>query len=109
LPKGVEEETPLQDVEHGEHDMATQQTQDSAAGWNPKAWFSAFVTMPTIITAPGKYVTRCGEVVTVEVAKQKHIFGCSGTYSTGQREEWHMTGRLMFDRETPNDIVGVAS
>lgn len=89
--------------------MAAQQSQDSASSWNPKAWFAAFVTMPTIITGPGQYMTRAGEVVTIEVAQQKQLFGCSGTYSTGQRDEWHMSGRLMFDRETQNDIVGVAS
>jgi len=88
--------------------MGTDQHQ-VAGNWNPKAWFAAFVAMPVIITGPGRYVTRAGEVVTIEMALQRHAFGCSGVYSTGQREEWHMSGRLMFDKETPNDIVGVAS
>lgn len=89
--------------------MDHQDMQDTAGGWNPKAWMASLVTLPTVITAPGRYVTRSGEVVTVEVAMERHLFGCAGTYSTGEREEWHKSGRLMFDRETPNDIVGAAS
>jgi hypothetical protein len=69
------------------------------------ALFAAFLTLPSVITGPGRYVTRGGEVVSVGVASTRHDFGCSGAYSTGQAEGWHKSGRLYFGRETANDIV----
>ena len=69
------------------------------------AAFSAFVCLPTVIDAPGKYVTRCGEVVDVSRASSMHYFACAGTYSNGIIECWHRSGRLYFGQECPNDIV----
>lgn len=72
------------------------------------AWFCAFLTLPAGITAPGQYRTRGGEVVTVERVSTRHEFGCKGTYSTGQRDGWHKTGRLYFGMLSNNDIVSPA-
>lgn len=76
---------------------------------NSKAWFTSFLGLDTIIKEAGQYITRSGELVTVEVASSKHAFECHGIYSTGQSESWHKSGRLLFDRETDNDIVRVAN
>lgn len=70
--------------------------------------FAPFVSLPVVILEPGRYVTRCGEVVTVEQASTQHKFACVGTYGNGVRERWHKTGRLYFDFESPNDILHAA-
>jgi hypothetical protein len=36
---------------------------------------------------------------------KRTVFGCHGTYSCGTVEHWHTTGRLLFAKETANDIV----
>lgn len=72
---------------------------------NTKAWYASLVTKPDIITAPGEYVTRSGETVTVTDASRRHDFRCIGTYSNGIREGWHKSGRLYFGIESKNDIV----
>lgn len=73
-----------------------------------KSYFAALVTKPTIIVKPGKYQTRCGEIVKVEIASARHEFGCVGVYANGVREVWHKTGRLYATRECANDIVSAA-
>lgn len=72
------------------------------------AYFAPLVLLPTIITAPGKYLTRSGAVVTVESASQKHDFRCVGTYPCGTREGWHKSGRIFAGCLTVNDIVAAA-
>jgi hypothetical protein len=72
------------------------------------AAFASLVTLPVVIVAPGRFVTRGGQVVDVAFASEKHDFGCRGSYSTGQAEGWHKSGRLYFSQESANDIVGVA-
>ena len=72
------------------------------------AWFCPFLSLPTVITVPGQYLTRGGEVVTVESTSTRHDFNNRGTYSTGQREGWHKTGRLYFGMLSNNDIVSHA-
>lgn len=69
------------------------------------AAFASFVTLPVVITQPGQYRTRCGEVVSVERSSSKHNFGCQGRYSSGQTENWHRSGRLYFGQHCQNDIV----
>jgi hypothetical protein len=59
---------------------------------------------PVVITTPGQYVTRAGEAVTVDNVSDYHWK--RGTYSTGQRECWHSSGRIFSGQETANDIVG---
>lgn len=69
------------------------------------AAFASFVVLPIVVTQPGQYVTRCGEVVFIDTATLKHNFGCRGSYSTGQTEGWHRSGRLYFGQKCQNDIV----
>lgn len=69
------------------------------------AYFAPLVTLPTVITRPGSYVTRCGEIVSIKTATTSHVFGCHGIYSTGQRDSWHRSGRLFAGMESANDIV----
>jgi hypothetical protein len=68
-------------------------------------YFAPLVTAPTIIDAPGEYVTRCGEIVTVVRTSGEHSFSCTGTYSNGMIEGWHKSGRLYSDKRCDNDIV----
>jgi len=72
------------------------------------AAFANFVTMPTIIDAPGYYLTRGGERVLITKCTGAHSFGCTGTYSNGTLEAWHKSGRLYFGMQTVNDIVAKA-
>lgn len=86
------------------HDQATA----TSSKLNPAGWFAAFVVLPVVITGPGQYVTRSGEVVTVAQASSRHAFECRGAYSDGVSEAWHKSGRLLFGSETANDIVRAA-
>lgn len=57
---------------------------------------------PKIITVPGQYKTRSGELVTVNALTQKHAFGL---YSNGIEENWYLTGHIWPTKECQNDIV----
>lgn len=70
------------------------------------AYFASLVLLPTVVTEPGQYRTRGGEVVTVNTVSMRHNFGCSGVYADGTRERWHKSGRIYATRECRNDIVG---
>lgn len=70
--------------------------------------FVSVAGLPTLITGPGQYVTRCGEIVTVESVDRAYAFGRDGTYPGGPLESWHRTGRLFFGCESSNDIVRAA-
>lgn len=74
---------------------------------NPIAWSTSFILLPTIITEPGDYITRCGERVTIytTAAQTRAPFNCYGHYSNGTVETWHKSGRLYFGQECANDIV----
>jgi len=72
------------------------------------SYWAPFVTFPVIITEPGEYITRGGERVKVASVSTKHDFDCLGTYSTGQSEGWHKSGRLFAGRTSNNDIVSKA-
>lgn len=69
------------------------------------AYFAPLVARPIIITQPGSYRTRRGEVVTVAEVSISHDFGCIGSYSDGTQERWHKSGRIFAGRETANDII----
>jgi hypothetical protein len=69
------------------------------------AYFAPLVTAPIVITDPGQYVTRGGEVVMVNKVSQKNDFGCRGQYQNGVRERWHRSGRIFAGQESMNDIV----
>lgn len=68
-------------------------------------YFAPLVTKPTIITEPGQYRTRGGEIVTVQGVSKQHDFGCTGHYAHGTRERWHKSGRIFAVAESQNDIV----
>lgn len=72
------------------------------------AYFYPLIFLPNLIGTPGKYVTRCGETVTVDAASAKHDFGCRGHYADGIAESWHKSGRINASRECNNDIVRAA-
>ena len=72
------------------------------------AYFAPLVALPTLIGAPGSYVTRDGNIVSVRAGSDRHDFGCVGTYPNGIRESWHRSGRILATSETANDIVGSA-
>ena len=61
--------------------------------------------MPPIITAPGQYRTRRGELVTITEVAKGHMFACRGTYPCGTVDHWHKSGRLYAGRESINDII----
>jgi len=57
---------------------------------------------PTIVTTPGQYVTRGGEVVTIERLDGLRAYG---QYANGSREWWTLSGRTLPFSESPNDLV----
>jgi hypothetical protein len=69
------------------------------------SYFAPLVTKPAIITSPGDYVTRGGEIVTIKQVSKRHDFGCCGAYASGAAERWHKSGRIMATSETGNDIL----
>ena len=72
----------------------------------PIPYCAHFLSFPVIITEPGQYVTRSGEVVVIEDGSDFHWK--RGRYPNGVRESWHRSGRIFSGQETPNDIVGPA-
>jgi hypothetical protein len=72
------------------------------------SYFAPLVTLPVIIAAPGNYVTRDGQVVTIDTASSRHNFRCKGSYKNGVREGWHKSGRIFAGYETANDVVKAA-
>lgn len=70
-----------------------------------KGWFMSLVLLPDVITGPGQYETRCGEVVTITQSSTCHDFGCRGTYSNGVKERWHKSGRIHFGQICDNDVI----
>lgn len=60
-----------------------------------------------IVTGPGQYLTRSGEVVTVE-RTWTGILSARGHYSCGTPERWSLSGRILGGLITPNDIVARA-
>ncbi len=75
------------------------------------SYFAPLVSLACVIDAPGNYLTRSGEVVSITQVSQKyaHDFGNVGTYSGGIVDQWHRSGRIFAGTETQNDIVGKAS
>ncbi|MCF5374488.1 hypothetical protein [Pseudomonas syringae] len=75
------------------------------------AYFYPLIFPPTVITEPGQYKTRCGEIVTVESTSAKHDFANRGFYGNTESridESWHRSGRINASRQTTNDIVSRA-
>lgn len=69
----------------------------------PIPYEAFFLSKPVVITTPGQYVTRSGEVVEVDEANDYHWK--FGRYPSGIRERWHCSGYIFSGRETPNDII----
>lgn len=69
------------------------------------SYFAPLVLLPTVITRTGKYLTRAGEVVTIDVISTRHDLGCVGYYADGTSEQWHRSGRLYASTECSNDIL----
>jgi hypothetical protein len=65
----------------------------------------SLVVQPVVIDGPGHYLTRAGEVVTIEKASAHHDFACVGVYPNQVQDSWHKSGRLYFGTESKNDIV----
>jgi len=70
-----------------------------------------FMAMPRVIAAPGKYRTRCGEIVEVfHIAQKRSPYGWHyawGEYpdETKTKEGWEVSGRILPHTETDNDII----
>lgn len=63
--------------------------------------------LPHIITEPGRYTTRAGEVVTIQrIEKRGARVTCFGKYANGIDERWDASGRCWHNQECQNDIVG---
>jgi hypothetical protein len=60
------------------------------------------VALPIVITEPGKYRTRCGEIVTIETVRQ---YDASGRYSNQIPDTWDLSGRLYPSTLSDNDII----
>lgn len=71
--------------------------------------FVQHIILPTIVTRPGRYVTRCGEVVTVERITTGLHASAYGYYSNGIEERWDACGRLLPHSLSKNDIVQSAT
>ena len=68
-------------------------------------YYLPLLTLPTIVTGPGTYLTRIGATVTIESAATRNDLRCYGAYSNCVREGWHKSGRILATSETANDIV----
>lgn len=74
--------------------------------------------LPVIIDAPGDYVTRDGDRVTIREVRDAvpgtTSFGASGSVWRSMKgitrarghDVWHVSGRHLVSRESPLDIVG---
>lgn len=69
------------------------------------AYFAQLVLKPAIITRPGRYRTRDGEIVEIATTSGRHDFGCRGRYASGVPDSWHRSGRLYATSECLNDLV----
>lgn len=69
------------------------------------------ISLPTVIVATGRYITRCGEVVTIHrltgADNPLHRGWADGQYSDGTSEKWDISGRLLSLSQSRNDIVGM--
>lgn len=68
-------------------------------------YFLPLVSLPTLITGPGSYLTRNGATVIVEAVSARHDLRCFGHYENGVKDGWHKSGRILATSETANDIV----
>lgn len=62
--------------------------------------------LPVIITEPGKYLTRKGEVVDILTTTRRSVYKCGGNFSCGTYDYWMDNGRRWPSRENDHDVVG---
>jgi hypothetical protein len=73
------------------------------------AYFAPLVILPDLITEPGDYLTRAGDIVTIAAVSRRHDYGCAGQYVTGVPDRWHKSGRLYAHTVSQNDIVAAVA
>jgi len=71
------------------------------------------ITLPRIVDGPGTYITRGGDLVTIERISTSRGFGyqnrADGSYSNGIAESWSCRGgRVLPFYLSQNDIVSKA-
>jgi hypothetical protein len=70
--------------------------------------FHEHVVLPTVITVPGDYRTRCGEMVHVKSVHQQGW--AAGNYAVcGIPDVWDVSGRILRYSLSNNDIVEFVS
>lgn len=68
-----------------------------------------FLSKPTIITEPGKYLTRAGQTVFIDRIMPYGPYAALGRYLPNNiSETWDISGRTEPYNESPNDIVSKA-
>jgi hypothetical protein len=75
------------------------------------SYFAPLAVLPDLITEPGQYRTRCGEIAVVTAVSDRHDFGCKGHYAfegEAVTEGWHKSGRIYGTFACDNDIVAKA-
>lgn len=66
---------------------------------------SPLMPITKIITIPGKYLSRCGDLIVITDIGSNLRFSCFGLYPDGVKDAWHTSGRLFANVESVNDIV----
>ncbi len=65
----------------------------------------AYLLQPVVVTGPGLYETRGGELARVESVAAKGLFRCRGAYACGISESWPVSGRIFPHMQSRNDLV----
>lgn len=65
----------------------------------------AYILQPVVVTGPGVYETRGGELARVERINERGLFRCRGTYACGIAESWPVSGRIFPYTQSCNDLV----
>ena len=78
------------------------------APWSRRATYTLYgitMTLPRVVTGPGKYVTRGGAVVNIDRLGGYNNFKAYGSYPNGTAEMWYVSGRVLPYSLSENDIV----
>ncbi len=95
-------------------ELGTEGVEEAMRGERPVR-LAELVSLPTVITAPGRYRTRAGEIVTIDrVGRPEHLSFADvdpragladGHYPNGVTEVWDVSGRLLPFSQSDNDII----